>query len=173
MYYSRATTSLPRGTHLPTGRSMKNGTWFPTRCSSDVRRRQRGAMRAVCLDHRPISLFPAPAKRPCFQSIRGRKRRTRSAGDLESTPDFAAPSGSRAVIRFGPDEDRKGCHSSPLTKCRRLMGNTTYCTNVELCSPTYCGTEHDGRFCQRADSHAERTDRGSGGSGGASRAGCR
>ena len=40
--------------------------------------------------------------------------------------------------------------NSPLTKCRRLTGNTTYCVGRELCGPTSCCTEHDSRFYQRA-----------------------
>ncbi len=40
---------------------------------------------------------------------------------------------------------------SSLTKCRRLMGGTTYRGNQKLYGPTPCGAEHDDRFCQRAD----------------------
>ena len=39
---------------------------------------------------------------------------------------------------------------SPLTKCRRPMGTTTYCGDQKRCGPTCWGSGHEGCFCQRA-----------------------
>jgi hypothetical protein len=40
--------------------------------------------------------------------------------------------------------------NSPLTKCRRFVGDTRCCQAQELLGPTFCVDEHDTRFCQHA-----------------------
>ena len=60
--------------------------------------------------------------------------------------------GEKVAVKAGATVKFKASPSlnSPSTKCRRLMGDTTYCAIWELCGTTFCDAGHNHRFYQRA-----------------------